>query len=75
MPQIDYNGSYHVTAISTAKCSKAAIRFPVKASNVKAAKNFAETEALRMLPGWTEGVVELLKNGKKVAMWTLKRSP
>lgn len=62
MPAIDYSGDFHVYA--TAKGSRAAISFPVKASRVSTALRFAEKTVLTFLPGWTRGTLRLMKYGK-----------
>lgn len=73
MPSIDYDGAYCVHAESTARDSRAAIRFPVKASSSKVAKRFAEKMVLAMLPGWTVGAVSLMKHKVVVWSWLLTR--
>ena len=64
MPSIDYEGKFHVHARSTAKDSTAAISFPVKASRLSTAMRFAEKTVLTLLPGWTRGMVRLVRRGK-----------
>ena len=73
MPSIDYLGDYRVEAFSTAKDSRAAIRFAVRASSSKVAKRFADKMVLAMLPGWTIGAVSLRKHKVIVHSWTLSR--
>lgn len=75
MPGIDYNGDFYVHARSTAKGSRAAIGFPVKASRVSTALRFAEKTVLHLLPGWTRGTVRLMKYGTCLHTRVLIRRP
>ncbi len=75
MPSIDYGGKFFVVARSTAKRSRAAIRFPIKASRLSTARRFADRQVLDLLPGWTCGPVRLMRGQKCVDAWVLRRDP
>ncbi len=73
MPSIDYSGRFHAYAVSTSKGSRGAVGFPIKASSLHAARNFANREILKLLPGWTYGTVTIRKDGKQVASHVMRR--
>ena len=73
MPTVDHSGRFHARGVCTDKDSRGALGFPIKASTLKAARNFASREILEMLPGWNRGTGVMFKDGKRVESYRLIR--
>lgn len=68
--RIDPAGTFRVAA----RQRKAAIRFPVSASDMAEAARFANETVLQLLPGFTDGVIVLQEaKTKERWSWNLKR--
>ncbi|KKN38354.1 hypothetical protein LCGC14_0754290 [marine sediment metagenome] len=73
MPTMDSTGLFYARGVPTAKGSRAALGFPIRASRASTARRFADKMILELLPGWDTGVVALTRNAKRVDSWLLKR--
>ena len=73
MSAIDYSGRFHARGVCTDKGSSGALGFPIKASTLQAARDFANQTILDLLPGWGCGSVRILEDGKFVESYLLER--